>query len=78
MKTGSKEFYDLLAAFERDLESSTRMMPQSRRTDREDIDMWPRGIFYQCGEVNNLFLAFMSGYQLAKAKARIDDLPLDG
>lgn len=78
MGTGSKEFYDLLAAFERTLKQSARIMLQNSRLDRGDIDMWPKGIFYQSGEVNNAFLAFMNGYQYAKALARIDDLPLGG
>lgn len=55
-----KEHYDLMAAFER---------YHSGRMDREDKSLWPRGIVYQDGCMNELFLAFRQGYAYAKATA---------
>lgn len=74
----TRELQDLMDVFERTLKQSTRIMILGR-FDREDRDtMWPRGFYYQDGNVNKAFLAFMGGYQYAKALARRDDLPLDG
>lgn len=58
-----KEHYDLMAAFER---------CHSGRMDKEDKAMWPKGIIYQDGHVNDLFLSFRHGYAYAKADARSD------
>src|SRR5690606_35615963 len=56
-----KEHYDLMSAFER---------RHSGRKDREEKSLWPRGVIYQDGRVNELFLAFRQGHAYAKA----DDL----
>lgn len=56
----SKEHYDLMAAFERS---------HSGRFDKEDKSLWPRGIVYQDGRMNELFLAFRQGCAYAKTTA---------
>ena len=58
----SKEYYDLMAAFERDF--------KGRRLDREDKSFWPKGIIYQDGHVNDLFLAYRMGASYAEAVSR--------
>ena len=62
MKEGSQEFYDMREAFER---SFSRGWPGCRngRLDHE-----PRGTkrWYQDGEVNAYFVAFMHGYSLGR------------
>ena len=59
----NKEHYDLMAAFERQY---------SGRMDREDKSLWPRGVIYQDGHVNDLFLAFRRGYAYSQADTRSD------
>lgn len=56
----TKEHYDLMAAFER---------CHVERFDKETKDLWPKGIIYQDGRVNALFLAYRRGYAYAKADA---------
>lgn len=56
-----KEHYDLIAAFER---------CHPGRMDKEDKALWPRGIIYQDGHVNELFLAFRRGYAYSRADTR--------
>lgn len=55
-----KEHYDLLTAFER---------CHSGRFDREDKSLWTKGVIYQDGRMNELFLAFRQGYAYAKTTA---------
>jgi len=59
----NKEHYDLMAAFERQ---------HSGRMDREDKSLWRRGVIYQDGHVNDLFLAFRRGYAYSQADTRSD------
>lgn len=58
-----KERYDLMAAFERF---------HLGRMDKEDKALWPQGIFYQDGYVNDMFLAFRRGCAYANADALSD------
>jgi hypothetical protein len=60
---GTKEHYDLMAQFERDQAFS------HRRLDREDKSFWPKGVIYQDGQTNELFLAYRRGYALGIAGA---------
>ena len=62
MTVGSKEFDEMRAQFE---EWTKKMPGQTIRIDREDKDS-PKGIFYQNGRTNELFHAYMMGYQNAK------------
>lgn len=57
----TKEHYELLTMFERQY--------QHCRLDREPKEGWARGIFYQDGMVNEIFLAFRKGYAFGKAVA---------
>lgn len=54
----TKEHYNLINTFEREF--------NGMRHDKEPKDLWPRGIIYQDGNVNNLFLAYRKGYALGK------------
>ena len=54
----SKEHYDLMAQFDREFRHA--------RLDKESKELWPRGIVYQDGMVNELFLAYRRGYALGK------------
>lgn len=53
----SKERYELIAAFERS---------RKERFDKEDKSLWAKGIVYQDGRVNALFLAYRDGYAYGK------------
>ena len=73
MKKNNREFEELRKQFEADL----KKMPMyvSGNMDREPRDShW----YYCNGDVNNLFIAYMSGYQMAKSLARMDALPFEG
>jgi hypothetical protein len=54
----TKEFHDLRADFEKTF--------YYMRLDREHKEDFGKGWFYESGETNNAFKAFMHGYQLAK------------
>jgi len=60
----TKEHYDLMGQFERE--------HRGRRMDRESKELWPRGIIYQDGHVNELFAAYRRGYAFAVADYRSD------
>lgn len=53
MGVGTREHSDLMEMFEREY--------KGRRLDRESKDGWARGIIYQDGFVNELFLAYRRG-----------------
>lgn len=55
----TREHYDLLEAFER--------IYRHHRLDREPKELWAKGVVYQNGETNALFLAYRHGYALAKS-----------
>lgn len=56
MKVTSQEHYDLMTQFESEF--------RGNRLDREPKDMWPQGVVYQDGAVNELFKAYRRGYAL--------------
>ena len=58
MTLGSKEHYEMMASFEK--------QNSDLRLDKEDKDLWKRGIFYQNGETNKLFKMFCSGYTFGR------------
>lgn len=59
MKLGSKEHEDMLKIFEK---SFSHM-----RLDREkDKESWRHGNVYECGETNQLYKAFISGYSAGR------------
>lgn len=54
----TKEHYDLMAMFEREF--------KHRRLDKEAKALWPKGVIYQDGHTNELFLAYRRGYAHGK------------
>lgn len=58
------EHYALLDQFERDCK------PLAGRLDREGKSLWPKGIIYQDGRTNDLFLAYRRGYAYCKSVSR--------
>lgn len=55
----TQEHADLMAMFEREF--------KGRRLDKETKAMWPMGVIYQDGQINQLFDAYRRGYAYAKA-----------
>lgn len=58
----TKEHYDLMTQFEKDCKPG--------RTDKEAQEYWARGIIYQDGHVNALFLVYRRGYAYGKSIER--------
>lgn len=54
----TKEHHDLMLHFEKNF--------SEYRLDKEEKSLWKKGIIYQDGEVNKLFLAYRMGYMLGK------------
>jgi hypothetical protein len=63
MKIFAQEHYDLMIQFERE---------HSGRFDKEAKEFWPKGIVYQDGHINELFLAYRRGYAFCEADMRSD------
>lgn len=63
MEIFAKEHYDLMIQFERE---------HSGRFDKEAKEFWPKGIVYQDGHINELFLAYRRGYAFCEADMRSD------
>ncbi|BEG74475.1 hypothetical protein [Achromobacter xylosoxidans] len=63
MKIFDQEHYDLMIQFERE---------HSGRFDREAKEFWPKGIVYQDGRINELFLTYRRGYAFCEADMRSD------
>jgi hypothetical protein len=64
MTTGSKEFYEVMEQFERNMKDITYGHEIIR--DKSGI----KGIWYTDGYVNTLFNTYMHGYQLGKLAER--------
>lgn len=62
---GSKEFYDVMALFEKTLLQAVFV---SAKIEREPKENWKKQYYYTNGEVNNLFKVFLWGYQCGKAE----------
>lgn len=58
MSLFSKEHYELIVEFEKTF--------KSERLDKEEKALWTKGVIYQDGNVNKLFLAYRVGYSLGK------------
>lgn len=74
MKRGSKEFEELQQQFEIDIKSMTVYVGAKAEREVSTIS----GHYYTNGKINDLFIAYMFGYQHAKSLARIDALSLEG
>lgn len=59
----TQEHYALMSAFER---------CHSGRFDKEEKSLWPMGVIYQDGRVNELFQAYRKGYAYSQADTRSD------
>lgn len=64
MKPGTKEFYDVMAQFEKDALELT----YGKKLEREAKDLWSRGCFYCNGEINIMFKAYLMGYSYARVE----------
>lgn len=64
MKTGDKEFCELMAQFEKNVKDITYGHEITR--DTSGI----KGIWYTDGQVNTLFDAYMHGYEFGKLVGR--------
>lgn len=62
MALTSKDHYDLMAAFEREY--------KGQRFDKEAKELWSKGVVYQDGQTNALFLAYRRGYSYGEAVHR--------
>lgn len=60
----TKEHIDLMNMFEREF--------KGRRLDKETKQDWARGIVYQDGMTNELFLTYRKGYAFGKAVERME------
>ena len=58
MKLFGKEHCELMDEFEK--------IYKHECLDKEDRELWSKGIIYQNGQVNKLFLAFRWGYAVRK------------
>ena len=56
--TETKEFYELVKDFEK--------IFSSERLDKEPKELHKSQVFYQDGNVNKMFIAFMHGYQVGR------------
>jgi hypothetical protein len=64
MNKGSKEYYDMLAQFEKDC---SYFNIRRGRFDKETNPNIPPTQIYQDGQINDLFLAWRAGYSNAKS-----------
>lgn len=62
MQLITREHQEIMAMFDRQF--------KGRRLDKEDKTMWPKGIIYQDGHTNELFLAFRHGVAYGQAVSR--------
>jgi hypothetical protein len=57
MTLNNQEHIDIIMQFEKDFKG---------RFDKEPKELWIRGNIYQCGQINQLFIAYRKGFALAK------------
>lgn len=67
--TGTKEFYELMEVFEK----ISKGLFYGHRVERENIKEVPAGQFYTDGHVNEMFQAFLHGYQYHKSISNLTD-----
>lgn len=58
MKIGTKEHFEILKNFEKNF--------PNLRLDKEEKDLWVKGIVYQSGETNSCYKAFIIGYSFGR------------
>lgn len=67
MQIKSKEHYDLINEFER--------IHSNLRHDKEGKFLWSKGLVYQSGDVNRLFIAFRNGYAVGRVVYMMESQP---
>lgn len=60
----TNEHIELMQMFEKEY--------RGQRLDKEPKELWPQGIIYQDGRVNELFIAYRRGYAFGKVIGRDD------
>jgi len=60
----SKEYHELMAQFEKEF--------KGWRLDKENKELWQRGIVYEDGHLNEIFKAYQKGYAFGKVIGRND------
>ena len=65
MTVFGKEFYEMMAHFEKEI-ASGKMPYISARLEKEPKELWSKGIVYQNSEVNNAFCFYRHGYAFAR------------
>lgn len=69
MRVGNKEFHEMRNQFEKDVEKNL----YGCRLDRDKRGgKTPSSVFYQDGATNQMFQAYMMGYENAKCLVRMD------
>lgn len=67
IKRGSKEFYEVVQTFEMSLKALPIYVSSDlSKVAKEEMENTPEHYFYHNGNINNLFLVYMSGYVAAK------------
>ena len=73
MTVKDKEFFNLMNEFEKAIKAGPFSNYNLDRVSKED--RVPKDVFYNNGNVNQLFHAYMMGYGFAKCLRNIDALP---
>jgi hypothetical protein len=70
MMKGTKEFYEVMTQFEKEI----KKLPFYGHTyTREDRSMFARNAYYCDGIVNQMFIVFLAGYQYHKSVALLEE-----
>lgn len=67
MELKSREHAELIAQFEKDIKRQI----YGARFDKEPRESWKRGIIYQDGRTNEMFLIYRLGYGTGKLTERL-------
>jgi len=73
MKRNDKEFYELVEQFVRDLKRLPTRHKSAEKVGKSDP--LAKHYVFQNGNVNELFDAYMAGYEYAKSLNRLGGLP---
>lgn len=60
----TNEHIELMQMFEKEY--------RGQRLDKEPKELWPQGVIYQDGKLNELFIAYRRGYAFGKVIGRND------
>lgn len=65
---GTKEFYDLMEMFEKNIKRI--YIPGTNSLNKEPKELWKLGRIYADGNVNSAFQAYMYGYSFGKIQCQ--------